>query len=45
MKKSPHCLCAALCLVFWAGTAMAAFPQDLTPGLDAVVAALDHAVT
>ena len=37
MKKSPHCLCAALCLVFWAGTAMAAFPQDLTPGLDAEV--------
>ena len=37
MKTSPHCLCAALCLVFWAGTAMAAFPQDLTPGLDAEV--------
>lgn len=37
MKKSPHCLCAALCLVFWAGTAMAALPQDLTPGLDADV--------
>ena len=37
MKKSPHCLCAALCLVFWAGTDMAAFAQDLTPGLDAEV--------
>lgn len=37
MKKPHHCLCVALCLVFWAGTALAALPQDLPPGLNADV--------
>lgn len=37
MKKPSHLVCAALYLMFWAGTAAAALPQDLTPGLDADV--------
>lgn len=37
MKKPHHCVCVALCLVLWAGTALAALPQDLPPGLDADV--------
>lgn len=37
MKKPSHLVCAALHLMFWAGTAAAALPQDLPPGLDADV--------
>ncbi|QLA80918.1 hypothetical protein EXV95_09910 [Acidovorax sp. JMULE5] len=37
MKKPSHLVCAALHLMFWAGTAAAALPQDLPPGLDAGV--------
>ena len=37
MKKPHHCVCVALCLVLWAGTALAALPQDLPPGLNADV--------
>ena len=37
MKKPHHCFCVALCLVLWAGTALAALPQDLPPGLNADV--------
>lgn len=37
MKKPSHLVCAALHLMFWAGTAAAALPQDLSPGLDADV--------
>ncbi len=37
MKKPSHLVCAALHLMFWAGTAAAALPQDLIPGLDADV--------
>ena len=37
MKKPSHLVCAALHLMFWAGTAAPALPQDLPPGLDADV--------